>query len=93
VVARVSILKRQSISPALERKVTTTWEEFIRTHLDVLVATDFFTAEVWTRGGLGTYYVLFFLHLGSRKVHITGVTLHPNQAWMMQITRNVTMEE
>jgi transposase InsO family protein len=58
-----------------------------------LVATDFFTAEVWTLGGLVTYYVLFFLHLGSREVHIAGMTSHPNEAWMMQVARNVTMEE
>src|SRR4029450_3239468 len=43
-----NILKRHGIPPALARKTTTTWKEFIRTHLDVLVATDFFTAEVWT---------------------------------------------
>ena len=88
-----NILKRHGIPPAPERKTMTTWKEFIRTHLDVLVATDFFTAEVWTLGGLVTYSVLFFIHLGSRKVHIAGVTPHPNQAWMMQIARNVTMEE
>ena len=88
-----NILKRHGIPPAPERKTTTTWKEFIRTHMDVLVATDFFTAEVWILGGLVTYYVLFFLHLGSRKVHIAGVTPHPNQAWMMQMARNVTMEE
>jgi len=61
--------------------------------MDVLVATDFFTAEVWTLGGLVTYYVLFFIHLGSRKVEIAGMTPHPNAAWMMQMARNVTMEE
>src|SRR2546425_7363173 len=43
-----NILKRHGLPPAPERKTTTTWKEFIRTHLDVLVATDFFTAEVWT---------------------------------------------
>ena len=88
-----NILKRHGIPPAPERKTTTTWKEFIRTHMDVLVATDFFTAEVWTLGGLVTYYVLFFIQLGSRKVHIAGVTPHPNQPWMVQIARNVTMEE
>jgi transposase InsO family protein len=88
-----NILKRHGIPPAPERKTTTTWKEFIRTHMDVLVATDFFTAEVWTLGGLVTYYVLFFLHLGSRRVHIAGVTPHPNEAWMVQVARNVTMEE
>ena len=88
-----NILKRHGIPPAPERKTTTTWKEFIRTHMDVLVATDFFTAEVWTLGGLVTYYVLFFIHLGSRQVHVAGVTPHPTQAWMMQIARNITMEE
>src|SRR5256712_1097076 len=88
-----NVLKRHSIPPAPERKTTTTWKEFIRTHMDVLVATDFFTAEVWTLGGLVTYYVLFFIHLGSRKVHIAGVTPHPNAPWMMQVARNVTMDE
>src|SRR5438093_87275 len=88
-----NILKRHGIPPAPERKTTTTWKAFIRTHLDMLVATDFFTAEVWTLGGLVTYYVLFFIHLGSRKVHVAGVTPHPDEAWMVQVARNVTMEE
>jgi putative transposase len=87
-----NILKRHGIAPAPERKTTTTWKEFIRTHMEVLVATDFFTAEVWTLGGLVTYYVLFFIHLGSRKIHVAGVTPHPNAAWMAQIARNITME-
>src|SRR5262249_39399621 len=47
-----NVLKRHGLPPAPERKTTTTWKEFIRTHMDVLVATDFFTAEVWTLGGL-----------------------------------------
>jgi putative transposase len=88
-----NILKRHGLPPAPERKTTTTWKEFIRTHMDVLVATDFFTAEVWTKAGLVTYYVLFFIHLASRKVHVAGVTPHPNEAWMVQVARNVTMEE
>jgi transposase InsO family protein len=88
-----NILKRHGIPPAPERKTTTTWKEFIRTHMDVLVATDFFTAEAWTLGGLVTYYVLFFIHLGSRQVHIAGMTPHPNEAWMVQVARNLTMEE
>ena len=87
------LLKRHGIPPAPERKTTTTWKECIRTHMDVLVATDFCTAEVWTLGGLVTYDVLFFLHLGSRKIHVAGVTPHPNEAWMVQVARNVTMEE
>jgi putative transposase len=86
------LLKRHGRAPAPERKTTTTWKELIRTYMDVLVATDFLTAEVWTLGGLMTYYVLCFIHLGSRKVHIAGVTPHPNAAWMVQGARHVTME-
>src|SRR5215831_9241213 len=55
-----NILKRHGIPPAPERKKTTTWKEFIRIHMNVLVATDFFTTEVCTTAGLVTYYVLFF---------------------------------
>src|SRR5207244_1846799 len=87
-----NVLKRHGMPPAPERKTTTTWKEFIRTHMDVLVATDFFTAEVWTLGGLVTYYVLFFIHLESREIHVAGVTPHPNAAWMVQVARNMTME-
>src|SRR5881398_4137550 len=71
------------IAPAPERKTTTTWKEFIRTHMEVLVATDCFTAEVWTTAGLVTYYVLFFIHLASRKVPVAGVTPHPDEPWMV----------
>jgi transposase InsO family protein len=88
-----NILKRHGISPAPEREKTTTWHEFIRAHMDVLVATDFFSTEVWTWNGLVTYYVLFFIHLSSRKVHMAGVTPHPNAAWMVQMARNMTMAE
>jgi transposase InsO family protein len=88
-----NILKRRGLSPAPERKKTTTWKEFIHGHMDVLVATDFFTTEVWTLGGLVTYYVLFFIHLESRQVHIAGVTPHPNESWMKQIARNLTMDD
>jgi homeodomain-containing protein len=49
-----NILKRHGVPPAPARKKTTTWKEFIRTHMEVLFATDFFTTEVWTKGGLVT---------------------------------------
>jgi putative transposase len=47
--------------------------------MDVLVAPDVFTAEVWTLSGLLTYYVLFLIHLESRKVQMAGVTTRPNE--------------
>jgi len=40
-----------------------------------------------------TYDVVFFLHLASRKVHVAGVTSHPDERWMVQIARNVTMAD
>jgi Integrase core domain len=57
-----------------------------------LAGTDFFTAEVLTLRGLVTYYVLFFIHLESRRVDIAGITVHPDESWMKQMARNVTME-
>jgi len=59
--------------------------------MDVLAATDFFTTEVWTRAGLVTYYVLFFIHVATRRVHIAGLTPDPAKAWMTQMARNVTL--
>ena len=57
----------------------------------LLAGTDFFTAEVLTLRGLVTYYVLFFIHLESRRVDIAGITIHPDEPWMRQIARNVTI--
>src|SRR5262249_40719840 len=54
--------------------------------------TDFFTTEVLTLRGLVTYYVLFFIHLESRRVDIAGITVHLDELWMKQMARNVTME-
>ncbi len=62
-----NILRRYGIPPAPERKRTTTWKEFIHARMAVLAGTDFFTVEVLTLRGLVTYYVLFFIHLESRR--------------------------
>jgi transposase InsO family protein len=88
-----NVLRRHGLPPAPERKRTATWAAFVRTHLALLTGTDFFTAEVLTLRGLMTYYVLFFIHLESRRVDIAGLTVHPNEAWMKQIARNVTMDD
>jgi transposase InsO family protein len=88
-----NILRRNGIPPAPKRKRTTTWKEFIRAHMAVLAGTDFFAVEVLTLRGLVSYYVLFFIHLESRRVEVAGITPHPNEAWMKQIARNVTMDE
>ena len=87
-----NVLHRHALPPAPERKRTSTWPAFIRIHLALLAGTDFFTAEVLTLRGLVTYYVLFFIHLESRRVDIAGITVHPDEPWMKQIARNATME-
>ncbi|MHC4932522.1 MAG: integrase core domain-containing protein [Planctomycetota bacterium] len=87
-----NILRRNGLFPAPERKKGTTWKEFIAAHREVLAAADFFTAEIQTLRGLVTYYVLFFIELASRKVHVAGLTPYPRQEWMKQIACNVTME-
>jgi putative transposase len=87
-----NILLRHDVPPAPKRKHTTRWKDFIRAHLDVLAGTDFFTVEVVTLKGLITYYVLLFIHLGSRKVCLAGMTPHPDEKWMKQIARNATLE-
>jgi putative transposase len=87
-----NVLRRHGIAPAPERKRTATWAEFIRTHLALLAGTDFFTVEVLTLRGLVTYYVLFFIHLESRRVDIARITDHPDEQWMQQMARNATME-
>jgi hypothetical protein len=86
-----NVLQRPGLPPAPERRRTTTWAAFIRTHQALLAGTDFFTAEVLTMRGLATYYVLFFIHLESGRVDIAGITVHPDEPW--QIARNVTMED
>ena len=87
-----NILHRRGITPTTERRKNTTWKDFIRSHMSVLAATDFFTAEVLTWRGLVTYYVLFFIHLETRRVSIAGITEHLDGAWMDQIGRNATAE-
>jgi putative transposase len=82
-----NILRRHGVAPAPKRSRTTSWKDFIAAHMNVLAGADFFTVEVLTWRGLVTYYVLFFLHLETRRVCIAGITRHPDQEWMQQIAR------
>jgi putative transposase len=86
-----NILKRHDLAPAPERGKRMLWKEFIRSHRETLASVDFFTAEVWTVGGLMTYYVLVFMRIAPRQIHIAGITLAPEGEWMKQMARNITM--
>jgi transposase InsO family protein len=85
-----NILKEHGIEPTAERKRQTTWKTFIKSHWDVLSAIDFTTVEVWTKGGLVTYYLLFVMEVATRRVHFAGCTTNPDELWMKQIARNLT---
>jgi transposase InsO family protein len=89
--AVANLLKRHGLVPAPERSKRMLWKDFIRSHLAVLAAADFFTAEVWTTSGLMTYYVLVFMRVAPRQICIGGFTLTPDAAWMKQMARNLTM--
>jgi putative transposase len=87
-----NILRRHGIAPAPKRSQITSWKDFLAAHMNVLAGCDFFTVEVLTWRGLVTYYVLFFLHLESRRVIVAGITRHPDQEWMEQIGRSATQD-
>ena len=74
------MLKANGIKPAPDRP--SSWRTFLKAHWGQVAATDFFTAEVWTPSGLKTHYVLFFIELKSRKVHIAEITTNPTD-WFM----------
>jgi putative transposase len=83
------ILKQHGIEPAPERSRTTTWKEFLSRHWEMIVASDFFTVEVWTKNGLQRFIVLFFMELSTRRVQLGGIASVANGLWMAQIARNL----
>jgi transposase InsO family protein len=66
---------------------------FLKSHWKAIVASDFFTVEVWSWRGLVTHYILFVIDLATRRVVIAGITTNPNEAWMLQMARNLTDTE
>jgi putative transposase len=85
-----NILKEHGLDPGPARGEDS-WGEFLARHAATLWACDFFTRTVWTLRGRVDVYVLFFIHLASRRVHVAGLTTNPNRAWMVQQARNTSM--
>jgi hypothetical protein len=77
-----NILRRFGIPPAPSRRQQVSWTDFIRSHMAVLAGIDFFSVEVLTWRGLATYYVLFFLHLETRRVTwLESPDIRPKTGW------------
>ena len=87
------ILKDHLIEPAPARGRRIPWSVFLRAHWKAIAASDFFTVEVWSWRGLVTHYILFVIDLATRRVVIAGITTNPNEAWMLQMARNLTDAE
>jgi len=78
------ILREAGLGPSGTRGGLT-WREFLRAQGRTMIAVDFFTVDtVW----LQRLYVLFFIELGSRRVHLAGCTPHPNATWVTQRARS-----
>jgi transposase InsO family protein len=84
------IVLGHGLDPAPKRGKTMPWKTFVKAHLGVIAATDFFTVEVLTLTGLVRYVVLFVIDLESRRVQIAGLVRQPHGAWMKQVARNLT---
>jgi transposase InsO family protein len=82
------VLKEHGIKPSPERPMS--WATFVRSHVHLIAAADFFTTEVWTARGLVRYFTLFVIDIATRHVHVAGTTESPTSAWMEQMARNLT---
>jgi len=80
------LLRKEGLAPGGQRSGLR-WREFLRAQGRSMMAVDFFTVEtVW----LQRLYVLFFIELGSRRVHFAGCTPHPSRLWVTQQARQLT---
>lgn len=84
------LLRRKHIPPAHRRsKAGTNWRTFLGHYGNQILACDFFTVETIR---LQTVYVLFFIQIGTRRVHFAGCTPHPTGEWVSQQARNLSWD-
>jgi putative transposase len=83
-----SLLRREGLGPA-PRRHGLSWSEFLRAQAEGILACDFFSVETVF---LRTLYVLFFIEVGTRRVHVMGSTRNPDSAWVTQQARNLSYD-
>jgi putative transposase len=81
-----NILKEHGLDPGPKRGEGT-WTDFLKRHAATLYACDFFSKKVVTLRGVVEVFILFFIHVSSRTVHIAGMSAKPTQAWTAERAR------
>lgn len=79
------LLRAHGLGPA-PRRHGPTWSEFLRAQAEGIIASDFLTVETIR---LKRLYILFFIELHTRRVHVAGITANPDSAWVSQQARNL----
>jgi putative transposase len=82
-----NVLARKGIEPIPVRAGSVGWKHLMTHYKEQILACDFFTLETI---GLQTLYVFFFIELGSRRVHLAGITDQPTPSWVTQQARQFT---
>ena len=84
------VLKALKIPPAPERHTDMTWRKFLHAQASAVLATDFFHVDCAVT--LQRLYCLFVMEVGSRYVHIVGITANPDGPWTTQQIRNLLID-
>ena len=77
-----NILKEEGIKPSPKRG-SSTWDEFLKAHIDTPWQVDFFSKTIWTPTGLRQALVLAFIHVGTRRVFCSPCRFKPDGKWMV----------
>ncbi|HEY3024104.1 MAG TPA: integrase core domain-containing protein [Actinomycetota bacterium] len=84
-----TLLRRNGLGPA-PRRNGPSWSQFLRAQAEGVLACDFFSVETVF---LRTLYVLFFIEVRTRRVHLTMSTRTPDASFVTQQARNLFSEE